>query len=290
MALDGPSRAVSGRRGFLAGAVAAGVFARAGGVRAAPEGGGLRDIDVADGSPRVLVFDVFGTIVDFRTGLIAEAERIGRSAGLTADWPAFADAWARAYPAAIARVRGGGRPWARLDVLLREALDELAGRFGLAGLSERDRTGLVRAWQRLPPWPDAVGGLALLRRRFVLAPLSNAGVAMLVRLSRHAGLPWDCILSAELARRYKPAPEVYRLAPDLLGVAPSDVMMVAAHPGDLDAAAREGLRTAYVHRPLEWGEGNGTEPPPAGRFDVHASDFSDLARRLERPFGRRAEA
>lgn len=290
MASDDASGAVSGRRRFLAGAVAAGVLARTGGVRAAPEEGGLRDVAGADGSPRVLVFDVFGTVVDFRTGLIAEAERIGRAAGLTVDGPAFADAWARAYPAAIARVRGGGRAWARLDVLLREALDDLAGRFGLAGLPEQDRAGLARAWQRLPPWPDAVEGLARLRRSFVIAPLSNAGVAMLVHLSRHAGLPWDCILSAELARRYKPAPEVYRLAPDLLGVAPSDVMMVAAHPGDLDAAAREGLRTAYVHRPLEWGKGKGAEPPPTGRFDVQSSDFLDLARRLDRPVARRAEA
>ena len=231
------------------------------------------------GGIAVLAFDVFGTVVDWRTGVIRAGERIGARHRLAVDWPAFADAWRGAYQPSLERVRRGERPWVPLDVLHRESLDALAPRFGLERLPEADRAALTRAWHALPPWPDAVDGLARLRRRFIAVTLSNGPVALLVALARHGGLMWDAVLSAELVRRYKPHPETYLLVPRLFGVAPEQVLMVAAHPDDLTAARANGLRTAYVHRPLEFGR---TAParPPAGTFDFELEDFLELASRL----------
>jgi 2-haloacid dehalogenase len=230
---------------------------------------------------RALVFDVFGTVVDWRGSLVREGTALAAAKGLEVDWPAFADAWRAGYQPAMQRVRSGGEPWRNLDALHRKILDALLPRFGLEGLDEGERDHLNRVWHRLDPWPDAVEGLERLKRRFVTATLSNGNVSLLVDMAKRAGLPWDCVLSAELVRRYKPDLEVYRMAARLLGFAPHELALVAAHPSDLAAARDAGLGTAYVARPLEHGPGGPFEVVAAGRFDWQASDFLDLAAQLE---------
>jgi 2-haloacid dehalogenase len=232
------------------------------------------------GSVKALVFDVFGTVVDWRGSVIRELEALGRAKGIAADWAAFADAWRGGYQPAMQRVRAGELPWTRIDDLHRMILDRLLTERGIAALGEAEIAHLNRAWHRLDPWPDAVAGLTRLKQRFIIGTLSNGNMALLVDLAKHGGLPWDVVLSAELAHHYKPDPEAYRLAPDLLGLAPAEVMLVAAHPGDLAAASREGLKTGYVPRPLEWGPGKTPHDVAGQRFDVVASDFIDLAQRL----------
>ena len=229
---------------------------------------------------KALACDVFGTVVDWRGSLIREGEQLARARGVRVDWAAFADAWRAGYQPAMARVRRGELPWTILDALHRSILDDLLDRFAITGLDEADVDHLNRAWHRLLPWPDSVAGLNRLRARYVLATLSNGNVSLLVDMARNAGLPWDCVLSAELAGHYKPDPEVYAMAARLLGVQARQVLMVAAHPSDLEAARRVGLATAYVHRPLEYGPGAPSEPAPPGAFDVVASDFLDLATQL----------
>lgn len=229
---------------------------------------------------KALVFDVFGTVVDWRSGVVRDGQALGAARGLAVDWPAFADAWRAGYQPAMARVRRGGLPWTNLDGLNRSILDELVPRFGLESLSGADLDHLNRAWHRLDPWPDALAGLRKLKSRFTIATLSNGNVALLVAMARRARLPWDCVLSAEMFRHYKPDAEVYLGAAAWLGVAPGELLMVAAHPSDLEAAARAGLMTAYVPRPLEHGAGHGSEPGGEGRFDLVATDFRDLAARL----------
>jgi 2-haloacid dehalogenase len=209
--------------------------------------------------------------------VIRAGEALGRDG---VDWPGLADAWRGRYQPQLETVRSGQRPWVDLDVLHREALDELLPRFGLADLAEHDRSELTRAWHRLDGWPDTVEGLTRLRRRFVIAPCSNGHIALVVAMARHAGLPWDAVLGAEIARAYKPQPEVYEASVRALGLEPEQAMMVAAHPGDLAAAAACGLRTAYVHRPHEHGPGSGAEPPPDGAVDLAAGDLVELARVL----------
>ncbi len=233
---------------------------------------------------KALAFDVFGTVVDWRGTIIREGAEWNREKGLDVDWSRFADAWRGRYRPSMDRVMRGELPWTGLDALHRLALDDLLAEFGVAGLKEADKDRLNRVWHRLDPWPDAVAGLARLKARFILATLSNGNVALLVNMAKRAGLPWDCILSAELARAYKPDPAVYRMAADLLGLRPHEVMMVAAHPDDLRAARAQGLRTAFVPRPLEFGPAPGgspaPDPTPDSNFDVVAADFLDLARRL----------
>jgi 2-haloacid dehalogenase len=229
---------------------------------------------------RALIFDVFGTVVDWRGSVIAECERLGRERGLEADWAAFADAWRGRYAPSMDEVRHGRLPWTTLDVLHRRALDDLLNEFGIEGLGESDRQHLNRTWHRLKPWPDSVPGLLRLKKRYVLSTFSNGNVALLTNMAKHAGLPWDVILSAELVQHYKPDPETYLMAPRLLDVRPDEVMLVAAHPSDLRAAQTHGLRAAYVPRPLEWGPGRvAEEPDPA--FDLVAPDFHHLADLLE---------
>ncbi|MGO8917427.1 MAG: haloacid dehalogenase type II [Stellaceae bacterium] len=232
------------------------------------------------GSVKALVFDVFGTVVDWRGSLIRELEAFGRAKGMNADWAGFADAWRGGYQPAMQRVRSGELPWTRIDDLHRGILDRLLAEYRLAGLSEAETDHLNRAWHRLDPWPDAVAGLTRLKRRFIIGTLSNGNIGLLVNMAKHAGLPWDVVLSAELAHHYKPDPEAYRLPPDLLGLAASEVMLVAAHPGDLAAAAREGLKTGYVPRPLERGPGKPPHDISGKHFDIVADDFNQLAERL----------
>ncbi len=229
--------------------------------------------------PEALVFDVFGTVVDWRSSIIREGEELGRKRNLDVDWAAFADAWRSRYAPSMDRVRRAEIPWTKLDDLHRASLEELISEFGIEGLSEREKEDFNRAWHRLEAWPDAVAGLTLLKTRYVIAPLSNGNVALLVNVARRAGLPWDLILSAELARHYKPDPETYLMAPRLLDLDPDQVMMVASHPDDLRAARENGLTTAYVPRPLEFGPGKEAEPPDPS-FDLVADDFIELHRKL----------
>ena len=228
---------------------------------------------------RALTFDVFGTVVDWRGSLIREGELLAKRKGVKADWAAFADAWRAGYHPAMDRVRKGDLPWTHIDRLHRMILDTLLPKFSLAGLDEGEIEDLNRAWHRLTPWPDAVPGLNRLRGGHVLATLSNGNVSLLVDMAKNAGLPWDCILSSELFGHYKPDPEVYRGAAQLLNLAPEEVMMVAAHPPDLKAAQKCGLKTAYVPRPLEYGP-QSTLAPHDGRFDIVAESFLDLAEKL----------
>lgn len=228
---------------------------------------------------RALVFDVFGTVVDWRGTVLRELADLGLS---EAERVSFAEEWRRVgYAGAIGRVRQGDLPWMLVDELHRRKLDELLPRYGLTRLSEAEIDHLNRVWHRLQPWPDAVEGLTLLRRRFVISPLSNGNFALLTNMAKHGGLPWDCILSAELFNAYKPDPATYLGATRLLGLEPSQVMMVAAHSNDLKAAAALGLPTAFVSRPLEWGAGTTPEAPPEPPPDYVATDFVDLARQLE---------
>ena len=231
-------------------------------------------------TPAALVFDIFGTVVDWRSSIIHEGQRLQQRLGLPADWPALADAWRAGYQPAMRRVAAGELPWTNIDGLHRQILDDLLPRFGLEALSEAERDQLNRAWHRLTPWPDAVAGLTRLRRRHVIATLSNGNVALLVNMAKRAGLPWDCVLSAELIGRYKPDQEVYRGAARLLGFEPGQVLMVAAHPSDLKAAQQAGLMTAYIPRPEENGSGGWMESAEGCRFDWTALNLIDLADQL----------
>jgi len=230
------------------------------------------------GSIRALVFDVFGTVVDWRGTIVREGEALSAAKGLSVDWRGVADAWRQGYQPAMARAMR--EEWANIDTLHRGILDEIRPRFGLGGLDEREIEHLNRVWHRLAPWPDAIEGLQRLKTRFTISTLSNGNVSLLVDMARHGGLPWDCVLSAELFRAYKPSPAVYRGAADLLGIAAGELLMVAAHPSDLAAAQRAGLKTAYVERPLERGPGGAPENSAGQRFDWVASDFIDLAAQL----------
>ena len=229
---------------------------------------------------KALLFDVFGTAVDWRSSVIREAAAFGRANGIDADWEAFADGWRSKYGPSMDKVRTGALPWTNLDGLHRLALEELLAEFGIAGVSDAAKAELNLAWHRLDPWPDAPAGLARLKARYVVAAMSNGNVALMTNLARYAGLPWDCILGAELARAYKPDPKTYLTGVELLGLQPGEAMMVAAHPGDLQAAAALGLKTAFVPRPLERGPAASQEPIPPDSFDVAAADFRDLAAKL----------
>ncbi len=232
------------------------------------------------GDIKALTFDVFGTVVDWRTSIAREVRDVGRSRGIEADWDAFADDWRRLYQPSMAAVVEGRRPWAKLDVLHRESLETVLATFGVAGLSDDEKEHLNRAWHRLDAWPDAVPGLTRLKRRYVLATLSNGNVAMMVNIAKRAGLPWDTILGAEPARHYKADTECYLITADYLGLEPSQILMVAAHNPDLIRAAKLGFRTAFVPRPTEHGSGQSTNLGPEQDYDVVARDFTDLAAKL----------
>jgi 2-haloacid dehalogenase len=224
----------------------------------------------------IIAFDVFGTLVDWRTSIAAAFARVGERAGLDADWLAAADAWRSRYGPTLAGVLRGEREYLPLDVLHASMLEEVIAEYGMQELTAADRDELVLAWYRLSPWPDTVPGLTELRKRHILTPLSNGGLGLLTRLARAAGMPFDCILSSELAGSYKPDPRVYLLASEFFDVRPEQVLMVACHPGDLDGARRAGLRTAFVPRPLEWGPERGAPQAPADA-DIVADDLVALA-------------
>ena len=229
---------------------------------------------------KAILFDVFGSVVDWRGSLIAEFTAWGQAHDHPADWPALVDAWRAAYAPSMDRVRRGDLPWTILDRLHRTSLDDLALRFGLAALTDADRDHLTRGWHRLHPWPDSVAGLARLKSRFIIAPLSNGNVALLVNMAKHAGLPWDLICATELFGHYKPDPETYLGAAALLGLAPAEVMMAAAHNNDLAAARACGLRTAFFPRPTEYGPHQMRDFAADSDWDVVAADIGDLAGRM----------
>jgi 2-haloacid dehalogenase len=233
------------------------------------------------GAPRALLFDVFGTCVDWRSGVAREmaalASRLGRA---DIDPEAVADAWRARYQPQMQTVRSGARPWADLDVLHREALDDVLAEAGFDEVPADARDALTLAWHRLDPWPDTVPGLLRLKAVAIVAPHSNGHVALLLAMARRAGLPWDLILGAETAGAYKPEPRSYLRNLELLRLPPGDAMMVAAHNDDLRAAAALGMRTAFVRRPTEHGPGQTTDLTPEGPWDVVAEDIVDLASQL----------
>lgn len=228
---------------------------------------------------KALAFDVFGTVVDWRSSIIGELEAFGKSHGLQRDWPVFADNWRAGYAPAMDRVRRGELPWTRIDDLHRAILVSLLEEAGVeAGPDEIDH--LNRAWHRLDPWPDSVAGLSRLKQHYLITTLSNGNVSLLTNMAKRAGLPWDCVISAELFRHYKPDHEAYRGCADLLDIAPEELTLVAAHPSDLRAARAAGLGTAYVARPLEYGPDAPPYDVTADGFDIVATDFVDLADQL----------
>jgi 2-haloacid dehalogenase len=231
---------------------------------------------------RALLFDVFGTVVDWRGGIAREAAPFLARHGIAMEPAAFADAWRRRYQPAMQAVRSGARPFTRLDVLHRENLEAVLRDAGAdpARIGDAELDALNRAWHRLDPWPDSVVGLIRLKARFVIAPLSNGNVALLLNMAKRAGLPWDAILGAEVAQAYKPRPEAYLRTAEILGLPPSACMMVAAHNDDLAAARASGLATAFVPRPTEHGPGQARDLAPEQAWDVVARDFLDLADRL----------
>jgi 2-haloacid dehalogenase len=228
---------------------------------------------------RALAFDVFGTVVDWRASLIGELQEFGNRQGVQRDWPKFADDWRAGYLPAMDLVRRGELPWTRLDDLHRRILDELL-RDAAIDAPDDDIDHLNRAWHRLDPWPDSVAGLHRLKERFTITTLSNGNVSLLTDMAKRAGLPWDCVLSAEIFGHYKPDREAYLGCAQILDVAPDELMLVAAHPSDLRAARDAGLRTAYVHRPMEYGPGRNRAMVERDEFDVAATDFLDLADKL----------
>jgi 2-haloacid dehalogenase len=229
---------------------------------------------------KALIFDVFGTVVDWRGSIVEEGSAWGKAKGLTIDWTRFADRWRAGYAPAMDKVRKGELPWTNLDGLHRMLLEDLLKEFRIEGLSEEEKENWNRVWHRLRPWPDSVAGLTRLKRRYTVAPCSNGNVALLNDMAKHSGLPWDLILGAELARHYKPDREVYLTSVSLLGLKPEEVMMCAAHSGDLNAARGFGLRTGFIHRPKEYGPTRKADSAKPGDFDVVSESMLDLAAKM----------
>ncbi len=227
-------------------------------------------------APRILAFDIFGTVVDWHGSIARELQALYPEV----DGDAFALAWRAGYQPAMQRVRSGELGWTRIDELHRMILDEILPRFGLAHLGEDERRHLNRAWHRLSAWPDSVAGLQRLKTRHTITPLSNGNLGLLTNMAKRAGLPWDCILSAEVFRAYKPDPATYLGVAQVFDVAPAEVMLCAAHQDDLQAARACGLQTAYIERPLEFGAHNVKDVSPQPGNDLHARDLVHLAELL----------
>jgi 2-haloacid dehalogenase len=230
---------------------------------------------------KALLFDVFGTVVDWRSSLIADFNAWSKTTGKTGDWTALVDAWRGAYVPSMNEVRKHPeRGFINLDSLHRASLERLVGELNITGLSADDLHHMTMGWHRLKPWPDSVDGLTRLKRKFVIGPLSNGNVALLVNMAKAAGLPWDLVLSAEVFQHYKPDRETYLGAARLLGLEPGEVMLVAAHNSDLQAAKAFGLATCFVPRPTEYGPLQARDFAPEGEWTMVVSDLRDLADRL----------
>jgi 2-haloacid dehalogenase len=273
------------RRGFLvatgASMIATSVSASTAAVaqQAAP---GADRVNAALGTVKACVFDIFGTVVDWRSSVIAEATRWGKAKGLNANWVEFTDRWRMGYRPAMDRVRKGELPWTRLDDLHRMILEDLLKDYRIERLSEGEKIEWAHVWRRLKPWPDSVEGLTRLKNKYIVSPMSNGNVALMVHLAKFAGLPWDVVLGSDLVRHYKPDREMYLSAPFYLDLKPEEVMMCAAHVGDLQAARSYGLRTGFIYRPNEYGGGPVGVPDKAkpGDFDVVSVSIVDLAHQL----------
>jgi len=229
--------------------------------------------------PKALLFDVFGTLVDWRTSIARESEQVLKPLGVAVDWLAFADAWRGEYQGAMDQVRDGHIPFCKLDILHRRNLDLIMPRFNISGIAENALQYLNLAWHRLDAWPDVPPGMSRLRRRHLLAPCSNGNISLMVDVARRNGIHWDAILGSEIAGDYKPKPRVYLASCAAFDLAPGECMMVAAHSKDLQHAAACGLRTAHIARPNEHGPGKG-EPVPKVPVDYAATSLEDLAKQL----------
>lgn len=230
---------------------------------------------------KAIVFDVFGTVVDWRKSISREIRAVGERLSVDGDWEKFADRWRAGYSEGTRDVREGRREWMTADQMHRERLDILLKELGMSGLSEEETDQLNRAWHRLDPWPDAVDGLTKLKSKYIIGTLSNGNIGLLVNMAKHGGLPWDVVLSGELAGSYKPDPKVYLKAAELLGLEPQEVMMGAAHLGDLHGAAKVGLRTGFIARPDEYGSGDRkAELKADASIDVAASNYSEFAEKM----------
>lgn len=229
---------------------------------------------------KALTFDVFGTTVDWCSGIAREAEAALSPKGCDLDWVAFANSWRKEYNPAMEAVRSGGRPYETMDTLHREMLEVPLAEYKIPSLTDQEKLNLSLAWRRLPAWPDAPAGLDRLRGKFIVAALSNGNMALTLNLAKFAGIRWDIILGAELVQTYKPLPAVYDSASKYLDLNPSEIMMVACHVWDLDAARERGMKTAFVSRPDEYGPGQAGPQPATGTYDYQATDFADLAEQL----------
>lgn len=226
---------------------------------------------------KALVFDVFGTVVDWRGSVIRELTAFGNSRDLKRDWDQFADDWRGLYQPGMEEVRSGRRPFTILDILHRESLEKLLEKYEIKGLQEQDIVHLVSIWHRLTPWPDAVEGLTRLKKRYIIGPCSNANIGLAVRMAKHGGLPWDVIVGAEVARAFKPTPQAYLGSAAALNLEPHEMMLVAAHNGDLAAAAKTGFRTAFVARPTEYGPKKKADTAVGTNWDISTDSFNGVA-------------
>jgi len=226
---------------------------------------------------KAMTFDVFGTVVDWRSSIIEEFRSFGRERGISVDWEGFVDNWKSSYRSGMDAVRAGKLPWTNVDSLYRKKLEALLDEYGIQGLSEKEKISMNRSWHRSNPWPDSGAGLNRLKEKYILSTLSNGDIACLVNMAKHGGLPWDCVLCAEVFRHYKPDPEIYLGAIELLGWEPGEVMMVAAHNYDLKVARSLGMRTGFVLRPSEYGPGQTSDLKPEDDWDVVVGNLEELA-------------
>lgn len=230
---------------------------------------------------KAVVFDVFGTVVDWRSSITREVSAVANRLGVDGDWEHFADRWRGGYHDGMQSFRAGTRGWMKADTMHRERLDILIEEFGLTGLSDEETEQLNRAWHRLDPWPDAVEGLTRLKSKYVIGTLSNGNIGLLVNMAKYGGLPWDAVLSAENFQSYKPDPKVYLGAAELLGIEPGELMLGAAHLNDLHAAMDVGLRSGFIARPDEFGNGNPkAELEADDGIDVAASTYAEFAAKM----------
>ena len=230
---------------------------------------------------KAMTFDVFGTVVDWRSSIAREAKMMGEQKGFDFDWDNFADKWRAGYGPSMNKVRTGELPWTKIDVLHRMILDELLSEYNITNLTESEKDHLNRAWHRLDPWPDSVPGLTELKKNYVISPLSNGNVALLVNMAKYGGLPWDTVLSAELAQHYKPDPEAYQSTSEFLGFPIEQIMMVAAHKNDLKSAKGQGMMTGYIPRPKEHGPNTTVDSNPEDYIDIIGENFVDFANKMQ---------